>query len=207
LEPGTLRDELLSWATGFEGVTGIYLIFDYNFHSKQIKDPGYLAGALRFVRALRLNDLEIHVGYCGLEGLLLSVADPSSVSVGSYENLRSFGTLRLETRDAEVRRGPHPRIYSARLLQWIEDTYLPALRELMPGWRTLVDGSPYKEYLLDPGSSLSFQRSEIYKHYFYLFAQQVAALPPVPQRAQHLRGRVTEALAVSRGWWKLAEAA
>ena len=194
IEPGMLRDELLSWATGYQEVTGVYLMFDNNFHSKQIKDAGYLAGALRFVRALRLNDLEVHLGYCGLEGLLLSVADPTSASVGSYENLRSFGTLRLETREPGVRRGPRARIYSGRLLQWIEDTYLPPLRELTPHWPDFVDDSPYKEYLLNPNSSLSFQRSEIYKHYFRVFSQQVAALPAVPDRAEHLRERVTEAL-------------
>jgi hypothetical protein len=194
IEPGTLRDELLSWATGYQDVAGVYLIFDNNFYSKQIKDPGYLAGALRFVRALRLNDLEVHVGYCGLEGLLLSVADPTSVSVGSYENLRSFETLRLETREPGVRRGPRPRIYAGRLLQSVEDTYLPPLRELTPNWPDLVDDSPYKDYLLNPSSSLSFQRSEVYKHYFHVFSQQVAALPAVPQRAEHLRELVMEAL-------------
>jgi hypothetical protein len=194
LDPSMLRDELLSWATSYESVAGIYLLFDNDFYSKQIKDPAYLAGAMRFVRALRLNDLEVHIGYSGLEGLLLSVADPTSVSVGSYENLRSFGTLRLETREPGVRRGPRGRIYSGRLLQWIEDTYVPALRQLTPDWRDLIDDSPYKEYLLDPNSALNFQRSEIYKHYFPLFSQQVAALPALAQRAEHLRARLHEAL-------------
>ena len=194
LESGTLRDELLTWATGSDEVSGIYLIFDNNFYSKQIKEADYLADALRFVRALRMNSLEVHLGYSGLEGLLLSVADPTSVSIGSYENLRSFGTLRLETREPGVRRGPRPRIYSARLLQWIEDTFLPPLRALTPGWQDLFDDSPYKEYLLNPTSSLNFQRSEIYKHYFFLFSQQVAALPEPSQRAAGLRAHVTDAL-------------
>jgi hypothetical protein len=194
IEPGTSRNELLSWATAYEDISGIYLIFDNNFYSKQIKDPGYLAGALRFVRALRQNELEVHLGYSGLEGLLLSVADPTSVSVGSYENLRSFATLRLETREPGVRRGPRPRIYSGRLLQWIEDTYLPAFRELVPNWRDFIDDSPYKDYLLNPDSALSFQRSEIYKHYFCLFSRQIAALPDVPRRGEYLRDRVRDAL-------------
>jgi hypothetical protein len=194
IEPGTSRNELLSWATAYEDISGIYLIFDNNFYSKQIKDPGYLAGALRFVRALRQNELEVHLGYSGLEGLLLSVADPTSVSVGSYETLRSFATLRLETREPGVRRGPRPRIYSGRLLQWIEDTYLPAFRELVPNWRDLIDDSPYKDYLLNPDSALSFQRSEIYKHYFCLFSRQIAALPDVPRRGEYLRDRVRDAL-------------
>lgn len=194
LDHGTARDELLSWVTGVPDIAGVYLLFDNNFYTKQIKDPDYLAGMMRFVRVLRLNDLEVHVGYSGLEGLLLSLADANSVSVGSYENLRSFGTLRLESREPGVRRGPRPRIYSGRLLQWIEDTFLPPLRQLTPGWSDLFDDSPYKRYLLDPDSSLSFQRSEIYKHYFTLFEGQVAALPPLDERMDHLRNVVTEAL-------------
>lgn len=128
-------------------------------------------------------------------GILLSVADPTSVSVGSYENLRSFGTLRLETREPAMRRGPRPRVYSARLLQWIEDTFLPPLRELVPNWRSLFDDSPYKEYLLDPTSALSFQRSEIYKHYFTLFHEQVLELPALEERSTYLRSIVADALA------------
>ncbi len=64
----------------------------------------------------------------------------------------------------------------------------------MPDWRDYFDDSPYKDYLLDPHSFLSFQRSEIYKHYFFIFSRQIEALPAVPQRAGYLSGRVTEAL-------------
>lgn len=53
-----------------------------------------------------------------------------------------------------------------------------------------------KNYLLAPNTVFNFQRSDIYKHYFFLFSQQVAALPPVPQRAEYLRERVVEALAL-----------
>lgn len=194
LEPGMPRDELLSWATSYAEVSGIYLIFDNNFHSKQIKDPKYLADALRFVRALRFNDLEVHIGYSGLEGLLFSVADPTSVSVGSYENLRSFDISRLVTREPSAQQGPRPRVYSGRLLQWIEDTALPPLRELMLDWKNLFDDSPYKEYLLDSENSLNFQRSEIYKHYFLLFSKQVAALPAVQHRTQHIKELVMDAM-------------
>jgi len=196
LESGMPRDELLSWATSYAEVSGIYLILDNNFHSKHIKDPEYLAGALRFVRALILNDLEVHIGYSGLEGLLLSVADPTSVSVGSYENLRSFGVSRFVTREPRPQLGPRPRVYSGRLLQWIEDTYLPALRKFMPDWENLFDDSPYKEYLLDSEKSLNFQRSELYKHYFLLFSQQVAALPAVQDRARYIKELVMDAMAL-----------
>jgi hypothetical protein len=199
LEPGIVRDELLTWCTNYEGIAGVYLVFDNAFYTKQIKDPGYLAGQMRFINALRQNGLEVHVGYSGLEGLVLSVADPTSVSMGSFENLRSFGVLRLETREKTTRRGPRARVYSGRLLQSIEDTMLPPLRELVPRWTELFDDSPYKDYLLDPETSLSFQKSEVYKHYFYVFARQVHELPAVQERVSYWEQRATEAIAAFEG--------
>jgi hypothetical protein len=195
LEDGLQRDELLSWATGFSAINGVYLVFDNDFHTKQIKEPAYLAGQMRFIRAFRSNGMEVHVGYSGLEGLLHSVADPTSISMGSYENLRSFGTLRLETREKTTRRGPRARIYSGRLLQSIEDTLMPPIRELVPNWRDYFDDSPYKDYLLNPSSALSFQRSEVYKHYFFVKSRQVRELPNVASRPDHLRAQVNQALA------------
>ena len=194
LEDGLSRDELLSWATGFGDVDGIYLVLDSGSRSKQIKDAGFLSGTLRFVRALRLNDMEVHVGYCGIEGLLYSIADATSVTVGSYENLRSFSTLRLETQENTPRRGPRPRVYSGQLLQWVEDIYLEPLRQLVPDWQLLFDDSPYKEYLLNPSSSLNFQRSEIYKHYFFVFSRQIAELPQLAGRGEYIRAQILNAI-------------
>ncbi len=90
LDAGSSHDELLSWATGFEDVDGIYLVLDSVSRSKQVKNPEFLSGTLRFVRALRSNDMEVHVGYYGIEGLLYSIAGATSVTVGSYENTPVF---------------------------------------------------------------------------------------------------------------------
>lgn len=194
LDFGSMRDEILSWATSFPEVEGVYLLFDHNFQSKQIKDPAFLAGALRFIRALRQNGMKVHVGYSGIEGLLYSVADPTSVSVGSYENLRSFGIRRLESQDNRTLRSPRPRIYSGLLLQWIEDTFLPPISQLVSEWQAYFDDSPYKEYLLTAGSSLNSQRPEVYKHYFHVFDNQVDALPVPALRADHLRSLAIAAM-------------
>lgn len=193
LDRGSTRDELLSWATSFGDIDGIYLVLDGRSRSKQVKDAELLAGALRFIRALRLNDMEVHVGYCGIEGLLYGVADATSVTVGSYENLRSFSILRLESQEGGPRRAPRPRVYSGRLLQWIEDIYLAPLRQLVPDWQLLFDESPYRNYLLDPSNALNFQRSEIYKHYFYSFSRQIGRLPGLGGRPGYLREQVRNA--------------
>ena len=189
------RDELLTWSTSFGEIDGVYLIFDNNFTSKQIKDPAYLVACLRFIRALRRNGIEVHIGYSGLEGLLYSLADPTSVSVGSYENLRSFAISRLEVAENGGQTGPRARVYSSHLCQWLVDTALPPLRELYSDFENLFSDSPYKDFLLDPTTKLNFQRAELYKHYFVGFADIVNNLPEKPvARFQHLKDYVTHAL-------------
>lgn len=196
LEKGVSRDEILSWATSFSEISGIYLILENQFSSKMIKDPAYLSGAMRFIKVLRDNDLEVHLGYTGAEGLLYSIPDATSASIGSYENLRSFDISRLMTLENEERRGPRPRIYSAKLLQWIVDTSIPALRELMLNWQSLFDYTKYKDYLLDSQTSLNFQRSEIYKHYFLLYSSQIKSLPRVSERPDHIKKLIHNSLAL-----------
>lgn len=195
LEEGLARTELISWITNYPEIQGVYLIFENDFYSKQIKNPEYLSNQLLFIHDLRLSGLEVHVGYTNTEAYLLSIADPTSVAMGAYENLRSFGTLRLESRDTGPMNAPSPRVYSGKLLQWIEDTYLPAFRRLVPNWEDLFDDSSYKSYLLNPQTKLNFQRKEIYKHYFSVFSQQIRDLPMNGQdRTNHVRKRIEEAI-------------
>jgi hypothetical protein len=195
---GSARDEILSWITGFQEISGVYLIFDNEFQSKQIQDPAYLANAMSFIHILRENDMEVHVGYCGLEGLLYSIADVTSVSVGAYENLRRFDIQRLQTEDREQRRPPTPRIYSGRLLQWISENSMPPIRSLVKDWQDLFDESPYIDYLLNPpkGEELHFQKPQIYKHYFSVFSRQVSELAYIANRESFLKQRAQEAISL-----------
>jgi hypothetical protein len=195
---GPARDELLSWITGYPEITGVYLIFDNDFQSKQIQDPEYLANAMSFIHILRENDMEVHVGYCGLEGLLYSIADATSVSVGAYENLRRFDIKRLKTDDRDQKRSPTPRIYSGRLLQWISENSMPAIRKLVKEWEDLFDESPYIDYLLRPpkDEELHFQKPQIYKHYFSVFSRQVSEVSSFVNRGPLLKQRAQEAISL-----------
>lgn len=111
------KSALLNWITSVQEIDGVYLIFENNSESKQIKDAAHLAGALEFIHSLRMNDLEVHVGYANTESYLYSIAQPTSVTMGSYENLRRFGIQRFVDAEGSTRRGPRPRLYSAALLQ------------------------------------------------------------------------------------------
>ena len=53
------RNEVLNWITGQQHTQGVYLIFENSFNSKQIKDFDFLLNALRLIRILKENQLEL----------------------------------------------------------------------------------------------------------------------------------------------------
>jgi len=178
----TLKDEVkrsafLDWITGIPEIDGVYLIFENKSNSKQIKDADYLSEVLYVINALRMNELEVHVGYTNAEGILYSLVFPNSVSFGSYENLRRFGISRFTTQQRAVQQGPNARLYSAKLLQWIEYTYISAIQRLYSRWNEVFADSKYKPLIFTPEFNWHFQKPELYKHFFIEFSNQVKKLP------------------------------
>lgn len=190
-----LRDELLNWITSKTDIDGVYLILERNTVSKQIKDSHFLSEALKIIYALKLNDLRVIVGYCNTEGLLYSIAGPDAITMGSYENLRMFGPKRFRNAEKRDGRGPSPRLYSGKLLQWIEYTYIHPIRELYSGWEELFEESPYNPLSSVPEFEWYFQNPGLYKHYFVVFSRQVRTLPSeLHKRFSQVESMVKEAL-------------
>lgn len=171
------RNEVLNWITGHQKVDGVYLIFENNFPSKQIKDFEYLFYALKFIRILKDNQMQVHIGYNNTEGLLYSIAMPDSVTVGSYENLRSFGIKRFQDLENGPMRAPRARLYSSKLFQWMDYQYIDAMRQMIPDYQDFFDDSEYRPLMFKPEYNWHFQKSEPYKHYFTIFNKQIENLP------------------------------
>ncbi len=172
-----LRDQLLNWITGFQDIHGVYIIFENEFTTKQIKDSGYLINVLNLITLLKLNGLEIHIGYNGIEGILYSVANPDSVSMGSYENLKNFNIERFDTQDKKQIYPPTPRVYFASLYQAIVYGYIDALKRSYPKWNEIFDDTQYKPLMFEKEFKWHFTNPVLYKHYFTLFHRQVQSLP------------------------------
>lgn len=173
------RNRLLNWITGISGICGVYIIFENSFSSKQIKDFDYLLNVLTFIKILKMNDMEVHVGYCNTEGLLYSAAMPDSITIGSYENLRSFKISRFVVSEGS-KRSPNPRLYSTHLLQWMEYNYIQSMKSLIPDYIDYFDDSVYKPLMFNlTGKEYKwhFAKSELYKHYFEVFVHQIKKLP------------------------------
>lgn len=190
----TSRDELLNWMTGIQGIVGFYLIFDTNFVTKQIRDFDYLRNALFFIHILKQNQFEVHIGYTNTEGLLYSAAMPDSISMGSYENLRNFRISRFEVAEKSRMRSPNARLYSSKLLQWIEYNYIQSMRQLIPGYEDLFDETKYRPLMFTPTYQWHFSKPELYKHYFEVFSTQATSLSDNQnERVEELLSTIVEA--------------
>lgn len=188
------RDEMLNWMTGIQGIAGFYLIFDNNFPTKQIRDFDYLRNALFFINILKRNQFEVHIGYANTEGLLYSAAMPDSVSMGSYENLRNFRISRFEVVEKNKMRSPNARLYSSKLLQWIEYNYIQSMRQMIPGYKDLFDATQYRPLMFTPTYQWHFSKPELYKHYFEVFNNQIVSLPKnQKERVDNLLGQIMNA--------------
>lgn len=171
------RNEVLNWITGHQNVDGVYLIFENNFSTKQIKDFDFLFNALRLIKVLKDNQMEVHIGYCNTEALLYSVAMPDSVTIGSYENLRSFGIRRFQETENGPMRSPNARLYSSKLLQWVDYGYIQPMKTLVENYSGYFDESVYNPLTnFEPDYNWQFKKTEPYKHYFYVFDKQIKEL-------------------------------
>lgn len=175
-------DELLNWMTGISNIAGFYLIFENNFTSKQIKNFDYLTKVLFFIDILRRNEFEVHIGYCNTEALIYSAAMPDSITIGSYENLRMFRISRFEMSEGKPMHAPNARLYSSKLLQWMDYNYIESMKSLINNYDSFFDDTQYKPLMFSLGEfknqpfSWHFAKSEIYKHYFEVFYSQIKSL-------------------------------
>jgi len=176
LKDEQLFNEVLNWATGHQKINGVYLIFENNFPTKQIKDFDYLLNALRLIEILKRNDLQVHIGYANTESILYSIASPDSITIGSYDNLRSFGIKRFNLEKSSMR-APNARLYSSKLLQWVDYEYIQAMSKLIPDYDDYFDNSIFKPLMFQPEFNWHFMKAEPYKHYFDVFSTQIRSLP------------------------------
>ena len=164
--------QILNWATSFQEVDGVYLIVNERRTTKQSKDPDYLYRLLCFIDSLRAADMELAIGYCNTESLLLTIADPNYVTIGAYENTRVFN---VENFDSTIESGggaPKPRVYCSKLCQSIEHDYLNLIKRKVPLSR-ILDSSPYAIEMFKPEFNWHFSKPELYKHMFVVLGNQL----------------------------------
>lgn len=165
-------NEVLNWVTGMPEISGLYLIVEVEPRQKQLKDPDFLLRMLRFVDILRSNELDVVLGYLNGEALVLSLADPSIVTIGSYEKTRMFRVKNFQEQELQ-KGGPHARLYISQLLQWIEHPYIGAIKVGLPNQSVLFDKNKYQAEMFNPTFKWHFTKPQLYKHYFLEFSKQL----------------------------------
>jgi hypothetical protein len=166
-----LTTELLNWITSIEKINGVYLVTELAPRGKQIKDPRFLYSLLKFIDALVQNELKVVLGYLNTEAILLSIASPSIVTIGSYENVRIF---RSETFDNEKRdmRSPRPRIFIPNLLDWVNVEFIELLIMEFPEYKRYLGDNTYTDEILSPSYNISGVKIP-YKHFFVESSKQL----------------------------------
>ncbi len=178
LKEAEYRADLLNWLTGVDRIRGVYLITETSGTSKQIKDADFLYQLLSFIVALRKNDLAVVLGYLNTESIVLTLADPSVITMGAYENTRVF-RIRTFQQDTGKQQGPNPRLYVSRCLQWIDRNYHGAIIRRLPGGADLFDRNRYQALMFKPTYRWHFTKPELYKHHFLELSKQLRRLSRV----------------------------
>ncbi len=174
-----LDDEYLSdklnWITKFKEISGVYLICERPIKPKQIKDIDLLYSILHVIDVLNNNSLEVILGYLNVESLLLSIASPKAITMGSYENLRMFNIKAFQEKIPSKQQGPTPRIYMSKLLQSVDHRYIGAIRRAF-GNDDIFDVNNYQALMFQKSYRWNFNKSELYKHYFLELSKQLSYL-------------------------------
>lgn len=168
---------LLSWLTSIDTISGVYLIFENDFPNKQIKNPTYLFNVLKLIHNLKMNNFIVSIGYNNIEGILYSISNPDSISMGSYENLRRFGIKRFVTTSPKPQNSPVARLYSSKLFQFIDYRYIDPITSMYRNWRAIFEDSKYHPLMFKQDYKWHFQKPEPYKHFFLTFNKQIKEIP------------------------------
>lgn len=192
------RTNILNWVTGLEEIEGVYLIYKYSRTHKQIQDTDFLLAVDHFVTSLKQAGMVVVMGYLNTESIPLLCSNPDIITMGGYENMRIFNTLSMEELDPNKKmRGPNARIYSSRLLQWIEYDYLGAIAQKVTDFDTYFEDNDQKIAMFKPDYKWHFNRSEPYVHYFEAFGRQFQRLNSQTgiDRVKAVRAEITNAIA------------
>jgi hypothetical protein len=190
------REQLLNWATSYPEITGVYLLINFNEPLKQICDIKKLTDYLDFIYELTEADLKVICGYCNTEALLCAISAPFAVTIGAYENTRRFSIDKFLDDESEVR-GPAPRIYFPKLLNWIRFDITEEIKNDFPVlWERIYTPTDWSESVFTRAVRPHFTQADLYHHHFQLIhgqLREIASKKSVADRAKLVQGWVVEA--------------
>lgn len=189
------KEELLNWITSYPEIDGIYLLVNFDEQTKQIHSMDKLSSYISFANELKDADLKVICGYLNTEGILLAATGVYAVTIGAYENTRGFSIDKFLD-DDQVKRGPAPRIFMPKLLNWIRYDTALEIREDFPSlWSEIYTETEASEGVFDSGRRPHFSQPALYKAHFSLMAELYAAINncTLSDRLEFVRNLIIEA--------------
>lgn len=168
-------DELITIITSYDIIDGIYLIPKCSRSYKRIVNIQFLLKTMELIKILKNVGMSVIVGNCDIESILYAVAGADSVTMGIYENLRYYDGNRFIEND-DIKRSPVPRMFSYKLLQWIDWTYLYPISEHYKMNKIFDDNEYYNMTQIDE-YKWHFMKPEPYKHYMVSFSKILDEMP------------------------------
>lgn len=176
LKDDDFRNDILNWVTGISDINGVYLIVQRAQRTKQVKDIDLLSAMMNFIHILKQNDLVVVLGYLNTEALLLSLASPDIITIGSYENTRIFNLSSFQDQEKKKIHGPTPRIYIPKLIQLVNHNYINPIRKSLLSEADLLEDNEYKAIMFKPTYQWHFSKPELYMDYFTVFSKQLRGI-------------------------------
>jgi hypothetical protein len=191
------RKQLLNWITTYPEITGVYLLISIDGGAKQISDFKTLYNHALLIQDLQHADLTVICGYSNTEGVISAALDVHAITIGAYENTRRFSVDKFLDDDS-IRKGPAPRIYLPKLLNWIRFDTAVEIREDEPTlWDSIYSPTIYAEKLFTEGTRPHFSQSPLYLHHFELITKQYADIEEQgssSNRQEYVHRLISEAL-------------
>ncbi len=180
------RLQLLNWITSYPEITGVYLLPNFDEPLKQVGDFKKLVDYYDFISELSRADLRTICGYCNTEAILWAIAAPYAVTMGAYENTRRFSIDKFLDDESDIR-GPAPRIYFPKLLNWVRYSTAMEIREDAPElWQIIYTKTDVLEQFIESSAQPHFTKPELYQHHFELIHKQLMKIAAIPD----VKGRV-----------------
>jgi hypothetical protein len=168
-------EKILNHFTSIPQIDGVYLIFDFQYSSKQIKDPKLLLEAMKFIHILRLSGLKIIVAYSNLEGLLYAFAGADAITMGSYENTRKFTHVKFQVKEQSMTSQPKLKVFVRKMLQWINLDYLTILKD-DANFVGIFDDNIHFSWDYSSAKNWHLNQPGSYKHFFLSYSSLVKDL-------------------------------
>jgi len=179
-------NNLITLITSYDIIDGIYLIPKCARSYKRISNIQFMIKIMELINLLKHSGMEVIIGNCDIESLLYVVAGADAVSLGIYENLRYYDGHRFLD-ETGPKKGPNPRMFSYKLLQWIDYTYLFPISEYYD-MKDIFDNNEYYELTQIDTYKWHFHKSEPYKHYMISFCKILNDMPEdINERIEYVK--------------------